>query len=376
MLADLAMVDLHTVAFTPLNDLREQLVHCEDGRDVVLTMVAGRVVAEHGHVTVVDEAALLDEAREVFAAKAPALRTAHADADKLFPAYQHIVRRAAAPMSASADGWRHDEPRRLRLHTAAHPRRGAWPNGAQLAVVVCVGIESYRFGDGHTEDVLPDVPAPDLVNTAWRDYGNRVGAFRLFEMLDALGIPPTVLLNTDVYDEAPDVLEAARRVGAEVVGHGKSNSDTLAQLTPAAERAYLSDVAERIRAHEGAQPGGWSSPWLSHTPATLGLLVETGYRYLLDLRLDGRPVWLRTESGPLLSIPYNAEINDSSTMIGRQASAHEFADMIVDEFAELAATSHPLVMSVVLHSFITGCRSGCTRCAARWSVSPPRRGCG
>ena len=231
---------------------------------------------------------------------------------------------------------------------------GTWPNGARLAVVVCVGIESYRFGNGHTEDVLPGVPAPDLVNTAWRDYGNRVGAFRLFEMLGALGIPPTVLLNTDVYDEAPDVLAVARQTGAEVVGHGRSNSDSLAQLTPEAERAYLSDVAERICAHEGAPPGGWSSPWLSHTPATLGLLVETGYRYLLDLRLDDQPVWLRTESGPLLSIPYNVEINDSSTMIGRQASAHEFADMIVDEFTELAATPHPLVMSVVLHSFITG----------------------
>ena len=231
---------------------------------------------------------------------------------------------------------------------------GSWPNGARLAVVVCVGIESYRFGDGHTEDVLPGVPAPDLVNTAWRDYGNRVGAFRMFEMLGALGIPPTVLLNTDVYDEAPDVLAAARRAGAEVVGHGRSNSDSLAQLTPDAERAYLSEVAERIRAHEGEPPGGWSSPWLSHTPATLALLVETGYRYLLDLRLDDQPVWLRTESGPLLSIPYNVEINDSSTMIGRQASAHEFADMIVDEFTELAATPHPLVMSVVVHSFITG----------------------
>ena len=104
---------------------------------------------------------------------------------------------------------------------------GSWPNGAQLAVVVCVGVESYRFGDGHTEDVLPDVPAPDLVNTAWRDYGNRVGAFRLFDMLAGLGIPPTVLLNTDVYDEAPAVLEAARKAGAEIVGHGRSNSDSL-----------------------------------------------------------------------------------------------------------------------------------------------------
>lgn len=231
---------------------------------------------------------------------------------------------------------------------------GTWPNGARLAVVVCVGVESYRFGDGRTEDVLPGVPAPDLVNTAWRDYGNRVGAFRIFEVLRGLGIPPTVLLNTDVYDEAPAVLEAARRAGAEIVGHGRSNSDSLSQMTPDAERAYLTHVADRIRAHEGAAPGGWSSPWLSHTPATLNLLAETGYRYLLDLRLDDQPVWLTTESGPLLSIPYNAEINDSSTIIGRQASAHEFADMIVDEFAELSATQRPLVMSIVLHSFITG----------------------
>jgi 5-methylthioadenosine/S-adenosylhomocysteine deaminase len=96
MLADLALVDLHTVAFTPLNDLREQLVHCEDGRGVVLTMVAGRVVAEHGHVTSVDETALLDEARELFAAKLPAVQAARDGAVALFPAYQHVVRRAAA----------------------------------------------------------------------------------------------------------------------------------------------------------------------------------------------------------------------------------------------------------------------------------------
>lgn len=95
MLADLALLDLHTIAFTPLNDVREQLVHCEDGSDVVLTMVAGRVVAEDGHVTSVDETALLDEARELCAAKLPAIRSARATAEHLYPAYRHIVRRAA-----------------------------------------------------------------------------------------------------------------------------------------------------------------------------------------------------------------------------------------------------------------------------------------
>ncbi len=96
MLADLALLDLHAIAFTPLNDLREQLVHSQDGRDVVLTMVAGRVVAEHGHVTTVDESAVLNEARELFAAKQPAIRAARRSADDLYPVYQQIVRRAAA----------------------------------------------------------------------------------------------------------------------------------------------------------------------------------------------------------------------------------------------------------------------------------------
>ena len=232
---------------------------------------------------------------------------------------------------------------------------GRWPNGARLAVIVCVGVESYRFGDGLTEDVLPGVAVPDLVNTAWRDYGNRVGAFRIFDTLAALGIPPTVLLNTDVYDEAPDVLAAARAAGAEIVGHGVSNSDSLSTMAPDAERRYLTEVAAVITRHEGAAPGGWSSPWLTHTADTLNLLAEAGYRYLLDLRIDDQPVWLHTAAGPLLAIPYNAEINDSSTMIGKDVPAGVFAEMITDEFAELiSAAEQPLVMSVVLHSFITG----------------------
>jgi peptidoglycan/xylan/chitin deacetylase (PgdA/CDA1 family) len=233
---------------------------------------------------------------------------------------------------------------------------GSWPNGARLAVVVCVGIESYRFGDGQAEDVLADVPGPDVVNTAWRDYGNRVGAFRLFELLARLGIPPTVLLNTDVYDEAPAVIAAARAASAEIVAHGRSNSDSLAGMAPGVERAYLSGIADRIRTEEGSAPGGWSSPWLVQTPDTLNLLAATGYRYLLDLRLDDQPVWLSTESGPLLTIPYAAELNDSSTMIGRSILPRDFADMIDDEFTVLSAASaeRPLVMSVVLHSFISG----------------------
>ncbi len=232
----------------------------------------------------------------------------------------------------------------------------AWPNGARLAVYVALGVEEYRFGEGLTEDILPGASRPDFVNTSWRDYGNRVGGFRLLDRFASLGIVPAILLNTEVYDHAPDLLDAARRLGAEMVGHGLTNSDTLAGRDEADEAAYLKAVADRIAAREGAPPRGWSSPWLAQTERTFDLLGEAGYSYVLDLRLDDQPVWLRTRDRPLLALPYALEINDSSTIIGRQAGAEEFAGMIVDEFEELlaAAEDRPLVMSIVVHSFISG----------------------
>jgi hypothetical protein len=233
---------------------------------------------------------------------------------------------------------------------------GSWPGGASLAVYVVVAVEDYRPGEGHVEDLLPGVPAPDLVNQAWRDYGNNVGVHRLLDRATALGIPPTTLLNTMLYDTAPAVLAAARAAGAELVGHGVSNSDSLHGLDGDTELAYLTAVATAIEKHEGTPPGGWSSPWLAHTPNTLGNLVRSGYRYLLDLRPDDQPRWLPTAAGPLLSIPYSLELNDSTSMVGRQVSAAAFADMIVDEFDELLAADdgQPVVMSVILHSFISG----------------------
>jgi 5-methylthioadenosine/S-adenosylhomocysteine deaminase len=95
-LADLTLIDLNTAAFTPRNDIAGQLVYCESGGDVVLTMVDGRVVARNHEVISVDEQALLAEARELFAARAPDRAAAAEKAAALRPAYEHIVRRAAS----------------------------------------------------------------------------------------------------------------------------------------------------------------------------------------------------------------------------------------------------------------------------------------
>jgi len=234
--------------------------------------------------------------------------------------------------------------------------RAPWPHGKKLALYIAVGVEDYDFGDGRVENLLEGIPAPDLVNASWRDYGNRVGGFRLLQRLDAFGITPTILLNTAVYDSAPELIAEARRLGSEIVGHGFSNSDSLAAMSEADERSYIGAVAERIRLEEGEAPLGWSSPWLTHTDNTLDLLAESGYRYVMDLRADDQPVSLRTRGTPLLAMPYSLELNDSTSMVIRGVSPADFADMIIDEFEEmlLAAEDQPLVMSVVLHTFISG----------------------
>jgi peptidoglycan/xylan/chitin deacetylase (PgdA/CDA1 family) len=231
-----------------------------------------------------------------------------------------------------------------------------WPGGERLAVYVALGIEAYDFSGGLTEDLVGTGLAHDVLNASWRDYGNRVGAWRVLDALDELALPGTILLNTATYDEAPALAASFRERGCEIVAHGHSNSDTLAGMTEVEEQAYIADVTQAITRNEGRAPEGWASPWIAETPTTPESLQAAGYRYLLDWCMDDQPVWLRTAQGRLLSIPYSQEINDSSTIIGRQASAADFADMIVDQFDEMRDQSdaQPLVMSVILHSFIAG----------------------
>jgi peptidoglycan/xylan/chitin deacetylase (PgdA/CDA1 family) len=231
-----------------------------------------------------------------------------------------------------------------------------WPNGARLAVYFALGVEQYAFDEGMTENLVPGVPKPDVLNTSWRDYGNRVGAWRILAAFAQYGLPLSILLNTALYEHAPALIDACRQSHCEIIAHGYSNSDVMSGMDEATESAYIKSVSDRILEHEGTTPQGWASPWIAETRLTPDLLAEKGYQYLLDWCMDDQPVWMNTRGGRILSIPYSQELNDSSTVIGRLAAAAEFADMVVDQFDEMRrdAADGPLVMSVILHSFISG----------------------
>lgn len=233
----------------------------------------------------------------------------------------------------------------------------AWPGGRRLAVYLGLNIEHFAFGEGLGAELAPGGPQPDVLNFAWRDYGNRVGVWRMLELFDELALPASVLVNSSIYGYCPEVMEAVRRRGDEVLGHGRTNAERQGVLSEPDERQLIAETTAVIQSAEGKRPSGWLGPWISQSHVTPDLLEEEGYLYLLDWCMDDQPVWMTTRSGGrILAVPYPQELNDIPAIVARKDSASQFADMIIGNFDEMLEQSarQPLVMGIALHPYIVG----------------------
>ncbi|CAM3594280.1 polysaccharide deacetylase family protein [Bordetella sputigena] len=232
----------------------------------------------------------------------------------------------------------------------------AWPGKARLAVYLGFNIEHFAFGEGLGARLGAALAEPDVLNYSWREYGNRVGAWRCLELFDELGYPAGIIANTSVFDHCGGLIEACVRRGDELIGHGHTNSDHQSKLPEDQERALLEHCRDRIAAW-GGRADGWLSPWIAESRVTTDLLAETGYRYTLNWAHDDQPVRMRTRGGqPFWSIPYPQELNDIPMIIARQMDAKDFARMIIDNFDEMRRQSvrQPLVMGIALHPYLVG----------------------
>ncbi|MFM0203355.1 polysaccharide deacetylase family protein [Paraburkholderia fungorum] len=235
-----------------------------------------------------------------------------------------------------------------------------WPGGSGLAVYLGFNIEHFAFGEGLGAALGPISPQPDVLNHSWREYGNRVGAWRCIELFDQLDLPAGTLINTALYDHCPELIAACVARGDELIGHGHTNAHRQSDLDENGERELLLHCRERIAEVSGTPPRGWLSPWISESHLTPDLLAETGYRYTLNWCHDDRPVRMATRGGPLWSIPYPQELNDLPMMVGRHMDGRAFADMIVDQFDEMLEQANrgpqpqALVMGIALHPYLVG----------------------
>jgi peptidoglycan/xylan/chitin deacetylase (PgdA/CDA1 family) len=197
---------------------------------------------------------------------------------------------------------------------------------------------------------------PDVLNYSWRDYGVRVGIWRLMEVLEKHGIKGTVALNADVCANYPRIIEEGKKLGWEWMGHGTNNSTIINKQSEEEERKLIAGIADTITKATGRKPRGWLGPALTESHRTLDILAENGFDYVGDWVNDEQPYPLKVRRGRLISIPYSIEINDIPCFLDAHRSAEEFERMIVDQFDGLyedgAKTGR--VMAICLHPFLIG----------------------
>src|SRR5579871_4714121 len=215
-----------------------------------------------------------------------------------------------------------------------------WPEGKRLAVTFNNNIEWFAFGAGLGSDST-GAPAPQSQrNYAWREFG----------------LPAAHNVNSAVLEACPEIGERLNARGDEYVGHGRTNSERQDILWEEDERRLISECTEVLTRVSGRRPEGWLGPYIAESAVTLDLLKEAGYRYVMDWAHDDQPIWMRTRAGPLLSVPYPLELNDSPSLVFRRHTGRQFAEMIVDQFDEMLFQSrkYPLVFAVSAHPFIIG----------------------
>ena len=230
----------------------------------------------------------------------------------------------------------------------------SWPDGARLALWVIPNVEVFAIDEPIGPRVGPEVP--NVPAFAMRDYGARVGFWRIAEVLRKHDVRATVALNSNVCDAYPELVTAGVEWGWEFMGHGETNTRRLSGLTPEDEAGVIERATARITAATGRQPAGWLGPGLMETFNTLDFLVANGYRYVADWVNDDQPYRMRLDGGMLISVPYTQECNDIPAYERQLLTPDGFEALIRRQFDVLyrEGETSGRVMAIALHPYLTG----------------------
>lgn len=230
------------------------------------------------------------------------------------------------------------------------------PNQARVAVWVVMNVEHFTFGKLGTA-IQPHLTSPpEIANYGWRDYGNRVGIWRLLDLFAELQIPVTAAVNGEIASLYPAIMQGIQSAGWEVMAHGINNSTGHSGMNRDDEAALIHHTLTLLKDATGALPKGWLTPGFSITENTFDLLQQSGIRYTADWVNDDQPFWYPTANGRLLAIPYTLEANDITLCLSARLKGEDFARAITDQFDQLwqDGESSPRIMAIGLHPFIVG----------------------
>lgn len=232
-----------------------------------------------------------------------------------------------------------------------------WPDGARVAFWAAPNIEFYELHPP-ANPVRPPWPngTPDFLAYSWRDYGNRVGAWRCLEVFERHGIVGSVSLNAAMCVHLPEVVEAFRQTGWELFCHGTYNTRYLFGQGAADELAALQTSCETIGRFSGRRVRGFLSPALTYTPTTFVNAKQAGIDYVFDIFNADVPLPLRPAFGRMLSVPYQVELNDFHVVVQGGASPARYVELFKRHFDRLYAegASSGTVVSLPLHPYVIG----------------------
>ena len=250
-----------------------------------------------------------------------------------------------------------------------HRKPLAWPSGKKLAVILTSNLEHWdatkesaaKYYPGGPGIVGGDLPGNvyDNPNYTWREYGQRVGIWRLFELFDNAGIPTSCTMNAKMGIERRAVIDAAVERGWEILAHNYVQSDLLTDhfFDENKEREV---IRETLRVYEevcGRKAKGWLSSSLRSPLNTADILAEEGLLFFSDLLNDDQPYMIQTRSGrPLVSVSYTSEVNDFTIFMRQGMDVDGAFKVFKEQFDWLRqeAQQSARFMNVGLHPHVIG----------------------
>lgn len=226
-----------------------------------------------------------------------------------------------------------------------------------IMVHLVVNVEHWQFDapmprtiitPPHGKETVPDVP-----NFSWVDYGMRCGLPRIIDAIVERGLTASTSFNAGVIEAYPQAAQAMHQAGWEFIGHGVHQKS----LNHAgAEAEVVKTSLDMIEAFTHVRPRGWLGPGLRESHTTPETLVGEGIEYVFDWVVDDVPNWMHTLNGPLLSLPYNLEINDSIIYAVEKHSSLEMLERTRHTLAlfERESLKHPRVLAIGLHPHLIG----------------------
>ncbi|HVL55767.1 MAG TPA: polysaccharide deacetylase family protein [Burkholderiaceae bacterium] len=248
--------------------------------------------------------------------------------------------------------------------TIAERKPLRWPEGRPLAFALVVSVEHYELQPPATAFSPPNLPGlfgrgpyPDFSNYTRREYGNRVGFFRLAQAIERHGLRATAAIDAMSAQGCEPIVRELRRLGWEVAGHGRSvNRVISSRMSIDEERAYLSECRRDVEAAIGMPMRGWHGPEYGQSANTPALLAELGVSYQLDWPNDEQPYRMTTGCGPIVSVPMAIDLDDVVANWHRRIAMPTWRDGVIAAVDRLIADGASNARSLVLnlHPWLIG----------------------